>query len=51
MYFLWACSGYGCQVKAQHLEARPITMPGATGQCEIRTQCYVHEIAMNDMGR
>jgi choline dehydrogenase-like flavoprotein len=46
------CSGYGCQVKARSSTAvTMLPISEATGRCEIRTQCHVHEIAVNDMGR
>src|ERR1700761_898771 len=47
-----ACSGYGCQVKARSSSAvslLPIAV--ATGNCEIRVNSYVREIAVNDAGR
>jgi choline dehydrogenase-like flavoprotein len=46
------CSGFGCQVKARSSSA--VTMfPIAekTGRCEIRTNSYVHEIAVDTRGR
>lgn len=46
------CSGYGCQVKARSSSAVTV-LPVAeqTGRCEIRTQSYVREIAVNNNGR
>jgi len=46
------CLGFGCEVGAKSSSlSSVIPVAEATGRCEIRPNCYVHQIAMDKNGR
>ena len=46
------CLGFGCEVGAKSTSlSAMIPVAEATGRCEIRPNCYVHQIAMDQNGR
>ncbi len=46
------CLGFGCEVGAKSSSlASVIRMAERTGRCEIRPNCYVHQIEMDKNGR
>jgi choline dehydrogenase-like flavoprotein len=46
------CLGFGCEVGAKSSSlASMIPLAEASGRCEIRTNCYVHRVAMDKAGR
>jgi choline dehydrogenase-like flavoprotein len=46
------CPGFGCEVGAKSSSlASMIPLAEATGRCEIRPNCYVHQIAVDSKGR
>jgi choline dehydrogenase-like flavoprotein len=46
------CLGFGCEVGAKSTSlSAMIPVAESTGRCEIRPNCYVHQIAMDQNGR